>query len=284
MTEAALAGPKILLIGGGGAGKTYSLGTLVDWAEREGKTVAALFTENGLETLLGYWRDERPGKTPREIPKCLHWRTTLTKPLSLSSLMKAADNVGKLSYEAITKMTDASRSENNAFYKILATCNDFVSDRTGEKFGAVDSFGPDKVFILDSLTELSNACMKMVIGSKPTAAPPDYGVAQNNLMNFLRLLTQGLACTVVMTGHISREKDEITGGTKLTVSAVGSALGPQIPPLFSDVIMSVREGDKFYWDTVAYGADLKTRSLPYASKLPPDFATIMDVWKKRGGK
>lgn len=284
MNEVALAGPKILLIGGGGAGKTHSLGTLVDWAAARNMTVCALMVENGLETLLGYWRDERPGKPPREIPKNLHWHTTLTKPLSLTSLMTAADNVGKLSYESITKMTDPTRAQNNAFHKILSACFDFTSDRTGEKFGPIDSFGTDKIFVLDSLTEVANACMKMVIGSKPTAAPPDYGVAQNNLMNFLRLVTQGLACTVAMTGHISREKDEITGGTKLTVSSIGSAIGPQIPPLFSDVIMSVREGDKFYWDTVAYGADLKTRSLPYASKLPPDFASIMDVWVKRGGK
>jgi len=50
------------------------------------------------------------------------------------------------------------------------------------------------------------------------------------------------------------------------------------------VIYTVREGDAFYWDTAAYAVDTKTRSLGYRSKLKPDFATILDVWKQRGGK
>jgi hypothetical protein len=179
-------------------------------------------------------------------------------------------------------MVDPKRSENNAFWKILSACNNFTDDRTKKSFGPIESFGSDKIFIMDSLSELSNACMKMVIGSKPTAAPPDYGVAQNNLMNFLRLITQGLECTVAMTGHVSREKDEMTGGTKLMVASIGSALSPQIPPLFSEVIMTVREGDKFSWDTSTYGADLKTRSLGYKAKLEPSFKPIMDIWKQRG--
>lgn len=273
-----LAGPKILLIGPSGSGKTHSLGTLTEWAALHKKEVFALFTENGIETLLGYWKDK--GAEP---PKNLHWHVALTKPIGLASLMTAADNVGKLSYESITKMVDGKRSENNAFFKILSACSNFPDDRTGDKFGPIDTFGADKIFILDSLSELSNAAMKMVIGNKPTASMPDYGVAQNNLLNFLRLLTQGLSCTVVMTGHIGREKDEITGGTKISVQSIGSALSPQIPPLFSEVILTVREADKFTWSTATFGADLKTRSLGYKDKIEPNFAQVMDVWLKRGG-
>lgn len=279
MTEESLAGPKVLLIGPTGTGKTYSLGTLVDWAEANDKIVCALFAENSLDVLLGYWRDRG-----LEIPKCLHWHSAYTTPNPLATLLKAADDVGKLSYEALTKMSDPHRAANNAFFKILSACSNFTSDRDGTKFGPIDSFGPDKILIFDSLTEIANAAFKMVIGSKPTASMPDYMVAQNNLMNFLRLLTQGLRCTVAMTGHVSREKDEVTGGTKLSVMSIGSALSQQIPPLFSDVIMTVREGSNFTWDTAVFGADLKTRSLGYRSKIDPNFALIMDVWKKRGGK
>lgn len=273
-----LAGPKILLIGPSGSGKTHSLGTLVEWAQKNNLKVFALFTETGLETLLGYWKDRN-----QPLPNCLHYASLLTKPISLASLMTAADNVGKMSYEAVTKMSDPTRAQNNAFYRILQACSKLTDERTGETFPGVDELDESWIFVMDSLTELANACMKMVIGNKPTAAPPDYGVAQNNLMNFLRLLTQGTRCTVVMTGHISREKDEITGGTKLGVLSIGSALSPQIPPLFSEVIMTIREGSTFTWDTAVYGADLKTRSLGYGSKLKPDFASIMDVWKKRAG-
>lgn len=270
-------GPKILIEGPSGTGKTYALGKLVEWAAENNTEVFALFTENGLETLLGYWRDR-----DLEVPANLRYHSTLTKPLALDQLLKAADNVGKLSYESITKMVDANRGgDNNAFYKILQACSDFPDDRSGKKFGPIDTFGIDRIFVIDSLSELANAAFKMVIGSKPTASMPDYGVAQNNLMNFLRLCTQGLRCTFVMTAHVDRQQDEITGGIKLMTKAIGKAMANDIPQLFSDVIYCVREGTNFYWDTAAANVDVKTRNLPIASKQSPDFRIIMDKWKNR---
>ncbi len=274
-----LMGPKVLLEGPAGTGKTYALGTMVEWAAANKKEVFALFTENGLETLLGYWKDRN-----LEVPTNLHYHSTLTRPLGIESLMKAADNVGKLSYESITKMTDANRGgDNNAFYKILSACSDFPDDHTQQKFGPIDKWTADRIFMIDSLSELSNAAMKMVIGNKPTASPSDYGVAQNNLLNFLRLCTQGIACTFVCTAHVSRETDEITGGVKLMTKAVGKALANEIPQLFSDVIYTVREGTNFYWDTAAANVDVKSRNLPIAAKQKPDLGTIMAKWTSRGG-
>lgn len=268
-----------MLMGPGGTGKTYSLGTAVDWAAANQMEVFALFTENSLETLLGYWKDRN-----LPVPPCLHYHQALTKPVSLAGLIDGADKVGKLSYEAVTKMQDPNRGgENNSFWKILKACSDFPDDRTGKTFGPIDKFGVDKIFILDSLTELANSCMKMVIGNKPTGSPSDYGVAQNNLMNFLRLVTQGTPCTFIMTAHVDRQIDEIAQTTKTMVKAIGKALAGDIPPLFSDVIYTVREADKFYWDTAAFGVDTKTRSLGYRSKIDPNFAQILDTWKKRGG-
>lgn len=280
--ERALAGPKILIYGEGGTGKTTALGTLADWCQAHGKEMFVLFTENSAETLLGYFRDKG-----REIPACLHWHQALTRSVGLARMIEGAKKVGELSYEMLTKTQDANRGgENNAFWKILQACSNFPDDRTGKQFGALDTWSTDKVFCLDSLTELGNAAAKMVIGSKPTMAPPEYGVAQNNVMNFLRLLTQGIACTVVLTGHAAREKNELTGAVNTTVSTggIGTAILAQIPPLFSDMIYTVREGSEFYWDTAAYGVVAKTRSLGYQSKIKPDFAAIMDLWLKRGGK
>ena len=274
-----LIGPKVCLMGLGGTGKTYALGTLCDWAAANGFEVAILFTENGLETLLGYFRDHG-----REPPAGVYWHQQGTKPISLASLITTADSVGKLSYEALAKSIDSNRGgENNAFLKILKSCSNFVDDRTGRSLGPIDSFGLKRIFVMDSLTETSNAAMKMQIGSRPMASPGDYGVAQNNLMNFLRLCTQGMDCAFVMTAHVDRETDAITQSTKIMIKAIGKALATEIPTLFSDIIYTTREGDKFYWDTAAYGVDTKTRSLGYRSKIPPDFAQIMDVWAKRAG-
>ena len=323
-----LMGPKIALMGLGGTGKTYAIGTLVDWAAANGFSIAVLFTENGLETLLGYFRDHG-----REPPACLYWHQQTTKPLSLKALMAAADAVGRLSYKALADSTDSNRGgENNAFWKILGSCSNFIDDRTGKHLGPVDLWGDDgsryfedidpntgetipkrliqaqatayaewqrqtkkygltpenefglrRIFVMDSLTETANAAMKMQIGSRPMASPGDYGVAQNNLMNFLRLLTQGMACPFVMTAHVDRETDQVTQSAKIMIKAIGKALATEIPTLFSDVIYATREGDKFFWDTAAFGVDTKTRSLGYRSKIAPDFAQIFNVWAKRAG-
>lgn len=284
-----LVGPNVLLLGDSGTGKTFALGTLAEWCSRNQKEMFVLFTENSLETLLGYWKDTgvppHQRKAPVEPPACLHWHQMLTRPLSLTALIDGANKVGTLSYESITKLVDGNRGgENNAFWKILSACANFKDDRTGKEFGAVDTWGMDKVFVIDSFTELSNAAAKMVIGSKPTMAPPEYGVAQNNLMNFIRLCTQGTPCTFVMTAHPAKDKDELSGSIKTTVKTVGTAIQADIPPLFSDMIWTMREGQQFFWDTSAYGVVTKTRSLGYRAKITPDFAQILDLWKARGGK
>lgn len=274
-----LLGPKVTLMGLGGTGKTYALGTLAEWAERNGFELAILFTEQGLESFLGYFRDK--GKEP---PACVYWHQQTTRPISLKALMQTADSVGKLSYEALAKSIDSNRGgANNAFYAILGSCANFVDDRTGKSLGSVDSFPHNRIFAMDSLTETANAALKMQIGARPMASPGDYGVAQNSLMNFLRLCTQGIVCPFVMTAHVDREQDPVTQATKIMIKAIGKALATEIPTLFSEIIYTTREADKFYWDTAAYGVDTKTRSLGIKSKIEPNFALIFDKWKVRAG-
>ncbi len=285
MTESAatdtrtLVGPKVCLMGLGGTGKSYALGTLADWCAANGFELAILYTENSLETFLGYFRD-RGG----EPPPCVYWHQQQTRPLSLKQLLNNADLAGKLTYEALTKSVDGNRGgENNAFHKILSTCANFTDDRTGKVLGPLDLFPATRVFAIDSLTELSNAAMKMQVGARPTAAQHDYMVAQGNLMNFLRLCTQGIDCPFVMTAHVDRQEDAITQSSKTMIKSIGKALATDIPPLFSDVIYTVRNGDKFSWDTAAFGVDVKTRSLGYKAGIAPDFALVFDVWAKRAG-
>ena len=274
-----LSGPKILIIGASGTGKTRSIGTLVDWAARQTppRNVRVLFTENGLETLLGYWLDRSV-----MVPDNLAYHVVTTKAIPLADLMDAAKKVGILNYKAITEMVDPNRSTNNPYYKIMEVLAKFVDDRTGKDCGNIGTWTATDIFVIDSLSELANACFKMVIGNKPTASPSDYGVAQNNLLNFLRYLTQGFAPTVVLTAHVQRQTDEITGSVKLQTKAIGKAMGDDIPQLFSEVVGAVREGTSWYWDTANSSLDTKTRYLPIASKIPPDFAQIMDRWIIRG--
>lgn len=271
-----LSGVNVLLMGPAGTGKTYSLHTLVDWAAKHDMEVCVLFTESGLETLLGAWSDNN-----LPVPQNLYWHFINSTPLPMSALIDAADKVGRLNYEAITKLQDPMRSQNNTYAEILKACDKFVDQRTGKDLGSVASWGTNRIFVIDGLTDLSIAAMKMVIGNKPTASMPDYGVAQNNLMNFLRLLTNGCRCHFVLLSHVTREKDEISGGVKLMVKAIGSAIAGDIPTMFSDVIYTVRDVTSFYWDTAHSMADVKTRNLPISGKIAPDFGQILDKWNAR---
>lgn len=272
----ALVGPKICLMGPGGTGKTTSLATAVEWAGRNGFEVAGLCVETGLEALLGYWTDR-----DLPIPPNFFWHQQATMPIGLAAMKSMAALVGRLPFKGVTEAIDPDRAATNPFFKILESMTNFTDDRTGKSLGPVDQFPANRIFFLDSLTELSNAAMKMVIGARPAASQSDYQVAQINVMNFLRLLTQGTQFPFIMTAHVDREIDQVKQSSTVTIKSVGRALVSEIPPLFSDVILAVREGSKFTWDTAAFGVDVKTRHLGYRSGITPDFGQIFDLWLKR---
>jgi hypothetical protein len=99
----------------------------------------------------------------------------------------------------------------------------------------------------------------------------------------LRMLTDNCKCHFVLIGHVERETDAVLGGVKISLSALGNKLGPKINPMFSDVILTVREGAKWTWDTGSALADVKTRNLPVAQGIAPDFRQIIQKWQSRGG-
>jgi hypothetical protein len=181
-------------------------------------------------------------------------------------------------------MQDPNRAKHNQFVGLLRALADFPDDRTGQKFGAVDSWGPDRCLVIDSLTGINPIALSLVVGGKPVKSQADWGIAQDQIEKLIRQLTDGCRCHFILTAHVEREVDQVFGGVKITVSTLGRALAPKIPPMFSDVILSYREGTKFLWSTANAQADLKARNLPLAEGLPQDFKVILDKWLSRGGK
>jgi hypothetical protein len=265
-------GVNVLLMGPSGTGKTYSIKTLVE----TGLEVFCLFLEPGLETIIGAYADSN-----EPIPENLHWHYLQPKTQGFSQLQKTADSIGKFDLAGLSKMRDLERGKNNQMVELYSILNDFSDQRTGKKFGSVDSWDSSKVLVIDSLSALNRICMEMVVGTKPVRDMADWGIAQNNLMALLHKLTSGCNCHFVLIAHVDRETDQILGGVKLMVAALGKAITAQIPQPFSDVILTSRENDKFYWDTANSQADVKTRNLPIAQKLPADFTTIISRWQSR---
>ena len=271
-----LPGTNTLIEGAAGTGKTTALATL---AGIDGLETFVMFTESGLESFLGAWTDHG-----REIPPNIHWHVLRRDGGSFSVLAKAAKTINEWSMDALFKLQDPDRAKMTQFRVFLETMSDFPDDRTGKKFGPVDSWGPNRCIVIDSLTGLNHMAMSMITGNKPMRDQRDWGMAQDQLERTMRLLTDGCNCHFVLLAHIERETDQVQGGQKITVATLGKALPPKLVPMFSDVVLSYREGANYLWSTANTQADLKPRNLPNADKIPQDFTQIFTKWQSRGGR
>jgi hypothetical protein len=265
-------GFKVILMGPSGTGKTFSIKSLAD----SGMEVFALFLEPGLETLIGAYADAK-----QQIPDNLHWHYLQPKTQGFGDLLKMADNIGKFDLSGLGKMKDMNRSKNNQATDMYTALSDFEDQRNGQKYGSADSWSNGAVLVIDSLSALTRIAFDMQVGNKPVRDMADWGIVQQFIMSFIHKLTSGCICHVVIMAHVEREIDQILGGNKISVAVPGKAIGATILQPFSDVILSSREVDKFYWDTASSQADVKTRNLPIKSKLPADFGAIYETWKIR---
>lgn len=263
-------GPKILLMGDSGTGKTESIKTLI----KAGITPFLIATEqNCLQTLKSLPKDSFHYKF---IPP--------TAEHGWSKLLDMASKINQLSYENLTKVVDPFKQAHNKFLDILVTCNNFIADDNGSSYGDVSTWNTDRALVFDSLSGLSDMAMALVVGNKPVRSMPDWGVSQNAIKMLLSPLTSSLRCTFVLISHIDREKDEITGGTSITAKTLGQKLGPDLPRMFSDVIRTRRDANKFSWDTADTQATVVGRHIPIASNLEPSFVPLIANWQKLGGK
>ena len=273
-TKSTLPGVNVLLMGPAGTGKTYSLGSLAE----AGVEVFYLGLEPGLESLLAYFTDK--GK---DVPPNVHWHILDAPKASFTEFLESANKVNTMALDSLAKMSDPNRSKHNQFIKLIEAVNNFPDDRTGEKYGCVDTWTPSRALVIDGMAGLARAAMSLVVGGKPVRNQSDWGIAQDQVEKIIRMWTDNCRCHFVLLAHVERETDAILGGVKLMVSTLGKALAPKLPPMFSDCILTVREGSKFTWDTTSAMADVKTRNLPIASGIPADFRTIITKWKSRGG-
>jgi hypothetical protein len=270
-----LPGLNVLLEGPTGTGKTHSLGTLAD----TGVELFLLFLESGLETTLGYWTDRGLA-----IPPNVHWHVLGRTADGFAAMAATATSINTLDLQSLSKMQDINRAKHNQFITLCKVLSNFPDDRTGKTFGGVDSWGPDRCLGIDSLSGLNPIALSLVVGGKPVKSQSDWGIAMDQIEKLIRMLTDGCKCHFVLTSHVEREVDQVLGGVKLTVATLGVKLAPKIPPMFSDVILTSREADKFFWSTANSQADLKTRNLPIKDHLNPDFKPIVEKWQSRGGK
>lgn len=258
-------GVNVMLCGTSGSGKTHSLRTLLD----AGLEVFVLFTEPGMEVLAD---------TPSDR---LHWHYVPPASPDFADMITSAEKINTMSIKMLSDLPDINKRKYTEFIDVLTTLSNFKCDRTGQAYGSVDSWGPDRVLVVDSLTGLSLSAMNLVTGSKPVKCLADWGIAIDNLERLLTKLCVDTKCHFVLLSHLEREVDEVTGGTSLMASTLGRKLAPKLPRFFSDVVHVKRSNDgKFVWSTTTSNVDTKTRNLARKEDLPPSFVPIIESWKK----
>lgn len=258
-------GTNTMLCGTTGTGKTHCIRTLVD----AGLEVFVLFTEPGMEVL-----SDLP-------PEKLHWKYIAPATPDFSDMISSATKINTMSFEALTKLPDINKRKYTEFIDVLTALSNFTCDRTGQSYGAVDAWDQSRVLVIDSLTGLSIMAMNLVAGSKPVKSMADWGVAIDNLERLITKLCVDTQCHFVLTAHLEREVDEVTGGTSLMASTLGRKLAPKLPRFFSDVIHVKRNVDKFVWSTASSNVDLKARNLPISDSLDPSFTPLIRAWKEK---
>src|SRR5690606_35138898 len=201
-----------------------------------------------------------------------------------SALIDSATKINSMTYKALSNLEDINKRQYGQFIQVLNTLVNFKCDRTGEEFGCVDNWSTDRALILDSMSGISSMAMKLVVGTKPVRSQGDWGVAMNNLEELIEKLCTGVVCHFILTAHMEREKDEVSGSVALMPSTLGQKLSPKIPRNFDNVIECYQHAPgNFRWRTVSAQAKLKSRHLPLESGLEPSFYPIIENWKQKGG-
>lgn len=267
-------GPKILLQGLEGTGKTDSVRTLLD----AGLKVFVVFLEPGMEVL----GDSRRGRRVYTCKDGLHWKYIPVATPSFADLATAADMLNKFDYKTLSNMAPSNTNKFRAMYELIATMGNLVCDRCGGKFGPADHLPYSEWAIVnDSLTSISKAALFGHIGTKPGVSQGEYGICMRQIETYVDKFTNDIPCMGIMLGHIDKEPNEVVGGFENMVATLGQKLAPKIPRPFSDSVLARRDGDKFRWSTTAPGFKLKTRNFAFADDIVPSFKPVVEAWHKQ---
>lgn len=262
-------GANVMLMGETGSGKTTVLRTLPD----AGVETFIIFTEpHGMAVVADI-----------PCPK-LHWTYIPPTSSSWEDLLKRADTMSKMSWSALSKMTeDPDKHKYRGYWKVVDALHNFKCDRCGKEFGDVSNWGTNRAIVIDSFSGINQMAMQLITGESIARSQPQWGAAQVAEITLSNRLCYDTRAHFILITHIERLLDEISGGMTLVPLALGKKVAPELPKNFSDVIHCYRSGLDFRWSTATPNAALKGGNCPLSDKLPASFVPLIEKWKSRGG-
>jgi AAA domain len=266
--------PHCLVMGPAGSGKTTSIATFA----KAGIECFVLITEpTGVDALLDAWEREH-----LDID-LLHYCVVAPASPGWQGLKDLGIRVNAMSYSDIANLKSGiGKEQMKQFPKLLANLENFHDERTGRDYGDVTSWSADRCLALDSLSGLSLIALQHTVGFKPSPHQGEWGIAMSATEMLLLKLSSDLHCFFLLTAHIEKEPDEITGMAKVGVSTLGKKLAPKIPRFFSEVVRARKGADgRYLWATQDSEADLKNRALPASGGFPQDFGPVIEAFRRR---
>lgn len=205
---------KLIYIGDSGTGKTGSLASLV----AAGYKLKFLDMDNGLDALVAHVRRDDPDKL-----KNIEYETRRDQYKATASgpVIKGVPKAYVDSLKLLEKWSDESDPS---------------------------EWGPETIFVLDSLTSFGKAAFEWAKGMNPTAKDPRnwYFTAQSSVEDVLSWLTgEEFRCNVIIISHV-QYKEIHDGTTRGYSTAIGSALGPIIPRYFNTLVLAEKSGQGKY--------------------------------------
>jgi hypothetical protein len=258
---------KLLLIGDSGTGKTGALASLAN----AGFELFILDLDNGTDILNFVVK-----------PEC-------KKNVHIETLTDTGRMVGAGSSQKIQKLNP------QAFPKALGLLSKWKDSETGEDFGAVSSWGTNRILVVDSLSFLGMASLDYVLAKNGRAGDQphqgDWGEAMRMLEQTLQIVySTEIKCHVVMNSHITYQQVEGSGITKGLPMGLGSQLPPKIGRYFNMMLMTKSKGSgdstrRLILTKPDSSVEVKCPilSAPKELSIESGLAEIFKLWEGRNG-
>jgi len=271
-----LKAPSVILMGEPGRGKTTALLTLL----RSGIEVFDVVLDpNGLDSILdAIDRDPDAAK----LRDRFHYTEITPSPGGWDALKDMANSVKVMGYEDLAKMKQGiAKGKMDSLMHLLQSFDNFIDDRTRQAYGDVTTWDDSRALVIDSLSGINKIAKEHTAGLKPAMHQGEWGVAMNLEEQIIFKLVSDCQCYFVVLAHIDKVPNEITGVPTISLAALGNKLAPQLLKNFSEVVLTKREKDQFFWSTSEMNAAVKNRALPVKDKLPATFEPIVKAHLQR---